>query len=474
MEAHELTHDSLSKTSGLKENNLSMLETIALSVAIIAPTASMSLNISLMSQTAGFSSPLIFIISTIVVGLVSYSIIKFNHQFSTAGSLYAFTEKALGSKMGFTSGWTLLLAYIMLAAGCTAGLGTFSSSLISTLFGVHIPWLLISLISSVVMIVVGVQDAKTSTRLMLIMEGLSILLILILSLVIIYKVGTTTGLSLTPFKTNGNSFSAIGSTSVLGFLSFIGFESASSLGEETKNPKKYIPIAIVSAVFVTGLFYLVCSYSQVIGFGISAAGLKSMSTSTLPLTDLASKFISKGYGIFLILSASLSFFSCALGAACAGARMLFSMSRDRLIHKSLKTVHKKYKTPYMGLLTIIIFAMIVQIVMCKNDGIDVFDDCATIGSLGILISYIFTSVASALYFTRNKLWAKWNLIIPILSIISLLYVLIANIYPVPKFPQNIFPYIVLGWIAVGVIISHKKVSYNDEESYESIVTKNIN
>ncbi|MDD3224557.1 MAG: APC family permease [Clostridium sp.] len=474
MEEPKLKQDNLSKASGLKGNNLNMIETIAMSVAIIAPTASMSLNISLMSQTAGFSSPLIFAISMIVVGLVAYSIIEFNHQFSTAGSLYTFTEKSLGRKMGFVSGWTLLLAYIMLAAGCTAGFGTFSSSLISTLFGVHVSWLLISLIFSVVMIAVGVQDAKTSTRLMLVMEGISILLILILSLVIIYKVGTTSGFSITPFKTNGNSFSAIGSTSVLGFLSFIGFESASSLGEETKNPKKYIPIAIISAVFVTGIFYLVCSYSQVIGFGISAAGLKSMSTATLPLTDLADKFISKGYGTFLILSASLSFFSCALGAACAGARMLFSMSRDNLIHKSMKIVHKKYQTPYVALLTIIIFSMLVQIVMLKNDGIDVFDDCATIGSLAILISYIFTSASSIIYFTKNKIWGKLNLIIPILSIISLIYVLISNIYPIPEFPANTFPYIVLGWIGIGIIISHKQRPYNQEENCESIITKNIN
>lgn len=108
--------------SGLKKDNLSIIETVALSVAIIAPTAAMSLNISLMAQTCSFSAPLVFLISTIVVGLVSYSIIKFNHYISASGSLYAFTKTALGNKMGFTSGWALLLAYIALAGGTAAGL----------------------------------------------------------------------------------------------------------------------------------------------------------------------------------------------------------------------------------------------------------------------------------------------------------------------------------------------------------------
>lgn len=80
--------------SGLKKDNLSIIETVALSVAIIAPTAAMSLNISLMAQTCSFSAPLVFLISTIVVGLVSYSIIKFNHYISASGSLYTFTKNS--------------------------------------------------------------------------------------------------------------------------------------------------------------------------------------------------------------------------------------------------------------------------------------------------------------------------------------------------------------------------------------------
>ena len=386
----------------LKKDNLSIIETVALSVAIIAPTAAMSLNISLMAKTDKFSSPLVFLVSTIIVGLVSYSVIKFNHYISTAGSLYAFTKESLGRRMGFISGWALLLAYMMLAAGCSAGLGTFSSKLLLNVFGVKVGWLPLSLILSILMIIIGISDAKISTRIMLTMEGISILLILILSIVVLFKVGTTRGLSLTPFKLNGIKVSDVGTSSVLAFLSFIGFESASSLGEETKNPRKYIPIAIGSAVFVTGIFYLLSSYAQVVGFGLDAKGLKEITSSTLPLSDLADKYMFKGYGTLLILSGSLSFFSCALGSVCAGARMLFSMSRDGLMHKSMKKVHSKYNTPYVALILIVVVNMIAQIALFNKDGIDVFGYYGTIGSLAILVSYIFTSVGAIVYFTKRK------------------------------------------------------------------------
>ena len=205
--------------SGLKKDNLSIIETVALSVAIIAPTAAMALNVSLMTITCSFSAPLVFLISTIVVGLVSYSIIKFNHYISASGSLYAFTKKSLGDKMGFTSGWALLLAYIMLAGGTAAGFGNFFSGFLAV-FGLNVNWLPISIVSSIAMIFLGIADAKICNRIILIIEGISILLILILSVVILFKVGTTTGLSFVPFKTNGVSTSALASASVFAFLSF--------------------------------------------------------------------------------------------------------------------------------------------------------------------------------------------------------------------------------------------------------------
>ena len=453
------------KNVSLKKNHLNIIETVALSVAIIAPTAAMSLNISLMAKTASFSSPLIFLISMIVVGLVAYSIIKFNQYLSSSGSLYTFTKESLGKKMGFTAGWALLLAYVMLAAGCTAELGSFFGKFLAT-FGINIPWLPIALVFSLVIIYVGIKDAKTTTRIMLSMEGISIFMILILSIVILYKVGTSTGLSVVPFKSNGNSFSALGSTSVFAFLSFIGFESASSFGEEAKNPKKFIPLAIGSAVFVTGLFYLLSSYTQVIGFGVNAQGLKALTASTLPLSDLAAKYMSTSYGTLLILAASLSCFACALGSVCAGARILFAMSRDGIMHSSMMKVHSEHNTPYVAISLIMILAIILQVAMFKIDGIEVFGYYATIGSLAIIVAYLITNMAAIVYFKKIKIRTISNLSIQLISIIALGYVIYSNVYPVPEYPFNVFPYVVLAWIVVGFALCNKFTKEN-RPSYET-------
>ncbi|PWI58668.1 hypothetical protein [Sulfoacidibacillus thermotolerans] len=93
----------------LHKNDLSYIETMGISVAIMAPTAAMALNGSLAASIAGTSVPLTFLLAMITIGFVAFSFIQFNRHFSSSGSVYAFTTASLGPRVGFLSGWTLLL-----------------------------------------------------------------------------------------------------------------------------------------------------------------------------------------------------------------------------------------------------------------------------------------------------------------------------------------------------------------------------
>lgn len=438
------------ESNNLKKDHLNILETMAMSVAIMAPTAAMALNVALMAGISGFSISLVFILGIVVIGLVSVSFITFNRHFSTAGSVYTFTTKSLGKNAGFISGWLLLLTYIVFTAGSVAEVGSFIQSFFEILH-VNVNWLVIAIICTLLIAAISYMDVRISTNVMFILEGISILLIFVLSLVILFKVGSTTGLSATPFKINGNSFSTIGLAVVFAFMSFAGFEGASSLGEETKNPKKLIPIAIISAVFITGLFYLVVSYAQIIGFGINAGGLKALSGSSSPLGDLSQKYISSGYALVIMLGAGLSAFSCALGSASAAGRMLFSMSKEGRLHPSLSKTHKKYQSPYVALGVVIAITFLIILPMFKLPGSAVFGDLGTIGVLSLLLAYLATNIGAIVYFTRKKIWTAKNLIAPVLAIVALAYTFYSNVYPIPAFPSNLFPYIVLGWIVIGIV-----------------------
>ncbi|GMA62027.1 APC family permease [Alicyclobacillus fastidiosus] len=438
----------------LKKDSLSLVETVALSAAVMAPSVSMALNVSLITGLAGYSVTIIFLISVVITFCVSATIIKFNQMFSTSGSLYKFTEYGLGKKVALVSGWALFLAYFTLVVGVSAALGSYLSSLLSTLH-IHVNWLPISLFLSLVMWVLAYRDMNVSTRVMLALEGVSISLILILAGVIFFKTGLH-GLSWAPLGFGSNNFSAIAQGVVMGLLSFAGFECASALGEETRNPKKMIPLVICGTIAGIAIFFLISSYSQVIGYGVTTKGIKALSNSAMPLSNLADKFVSKQYAFLVVLAITMSLFSCVIGCVCTGSRILLSMSRDGNLHKSLSNIHVRFKTPHVSVNTMMIASLLIQIsfyIFTRGDGKDLYDDSAYVTALSMLVAYMFVNASGIVYFYKNKIWKMYQLIIPAVAIVAMLYTAYSNIYPVPPYPMNLAPYITIGFIIAMLIVS---------------------
>lgn len=274
----------------------------------------------------------------------------------------------------------------------------------------------------------------------------------------------TTGLSLAPFKLNGNSFGSIGSAGVFALLCFGGFEGASSLGEESKDPKKVIPFALASTVIVTGLFFVFVSYAQVIGFGVTKSGLTALTKSPSTTVDLSQKYIGKSFAILLTFGASLSAFSSALGSLTAGARTIFTMSRDGYIPPVFTKVHHKHSTPYIALNVMLAVAVVIMCAMFKNDGITTYGYLGTIGALSLLIAYLITCLGAIIYFKAKGIWKVHNLILPTVGLLGLAFAFYSNIYPVPSYPMNLFPYIVLGWTIAGFVFSQLY-----KKSHESVI-----
>ncbi len=437
----------------LKANELTIWEALAVSVAIMAPTAAMALNGSLAASICGTAVPLAFLFALITIALVSYAFIQFNKHFSSSGSVMAFTTASLGPKIGFLSGWALLLTYLAFCGCNAAEVGAFLQNLLS-MFSVNVSWILIAVITTVVVILLSYLDVRVSTRTMLILEVISVCFVLTLTIIILSRGGAAHHLTLKPFTFNGVPFSAVGLASVFAFLSFAGFEGASSMGEETKNPTRVIPLAIMCAVFITGIFYVLVTYAQSVGFGLGADGVKAFANSSAPLGDLAKAFVSPAFAAIIMLGATLSAFSCFLGTVATASRMLFAMGRDGFAHRSLGEVHPKYGSPYVALVIVMVVSIICVACTSYVPGIDAFGYLGTIGVLSLLLAYLVTQIGGMAYFTKKKIWsvAGWMFPIGILAIIMLGYTLWSNIWPIPAPPMNYFPYGVIAWIIIGIVL----------------------
>jgi amino acid transporter len=429
---------------------LGVIEAMALSVGIMAPTAAMALNGSLAASITGTAVALAFLGAVITIILTSYSFIEFSREFAHAGSVYVFNGISFGARMGFLSTWGLMLTYTAFTVASTAEVGLFFQTFLG-LVGVSVHWIFPALAAAALIWFLAHREVRLSTRTTLVVEGVSVLLILALAVVILGR-GGAHGLSLTPFQIPKAGFSAVALASVFGFLSFAGFEGAATLGEETGNPKRSIPRAILAAVLFTGTFYLVISYTQAVGFGLDDKGVAAFAGSTSPLVDLAKSYLGTTMAIVISLGATVSAFASALGTGLGASRLLFALGRDGFGPSALGRVHPTHASPFVAVATIMCIAIAFDLILIEQTGAAVFAYAGTVGVLSLLLVYLATQVAAIKLFRSIGRWRGAQPVIPLLAIGLLGYALYANVYPIPPAPYNYFPYGVLAWVLVGIVI----------------------
>jgi amino acid transporter len=429
---------------------LGVIEAMALSVGIMAPTAAMALNGSLAASITGTAVALAFLGAVITIILTSYSFIEFSRQFAHAGSVYVFNGISFGARMGFLSTWGLMLTYTAFTVASTAEVGLFFQTFLG-LIGVSVHWIFPALAAAALIWFLAHREVKLSTRTTLVVEGVSVLLILALAVVILGR-GGAHGLSLTPFQIPKAGFSAVALASVFGFLSFAGFEGAATLGEETGNPKRSIPRAILAAVLFTGTFYLVISYTQAVGFGLDDKGVAAFAGSTSPLVDLAKSYLGTTMAVVISLGATVSAFASALGTGLGASRLLFALGRDGFGPSALGRVHPTHASPFVAVATIMCIAIAFDLILIEQTGANVFAYAGTVGVLSLLLVYLTTQVAAIKLFRSLGRWRGAQPVIPLIAIGLLGYALYSNLYPIPPVPYNYFPYGVLAWVLVGIVI----------------------
>ncbi len=454
------TSSPVASGPGLRRE-LRFWETIALSIAIMAPTAAMALNGTAPAGLIGRAVPLAFIFATIGVLFVSYAFIRLSRYFSHAGSVFAFSGITLGPRAGFFSGWALLGTYLAFTCASTAEAGTFGVAFLHGIGAVRAAdYFVIAVIAAVLIAVLAFGDIRVATRSLLGFEGVSVILILILMVVIVVKLiaGSTPGgqtITIDAFRIPGGvSFSAVASAAVFGFLSFAGFEGAAALGEETNNPRREIPRAIRTAVIASGGFYILCILVQTWGFGADATGAKAFASSTAPLGDLARSYVGSAMSDAINFGATMSAFASGLGAATAGARILFALSRDTPAAQGLGRTSTRTGAP-AGALTVVLLIGVGAIAGQRIAGVsavNAFFYPGTIGVLSLLVAYIVTNVGAISHlFIRGRRAPLWEIVFPLLGIAFLIYTLYKNVSGV-AFPYSRFPLVVGIWLAVGLAI----------------------
>jgi amino acid transporter len=429
---------------------------VSVSIGVMAPTLAVSITGVAAAGLLGRAASLAYVVAALGVGLVAYGFARLSAEFSSAGSVYAFVGGALGPRAGFVAGWALLGTYLIFPVVSISAIAIFGRAFLrSTGIAAHAPWLPLALVGWALVWLIASRAIVTAARTLLLFEVVSVALILVLMAIIFGKLAfggapAGRGLSLDVVSLPpGTSLSTIALASVFGFLSYAGFESAGSLGEESTDPRRMIPRSMAAAIAFGAVFYVLCVALQTLGFGTDAAGVRAFAASPAPLGELAKGYVGTGMADALNLAAIISAIGAGLGCASVAARMLFALGRDRLLDERLAAVSPT-GAPAGGLAFVMALDLVILVVFgaAKAKPFNVFFYFATIGTLSLLAMYVMTNVAAGRFLAARG--ARAELALPVAGIAVAGYVLYHNIWPVPDAPYNAFPYVVAGWLVVGV------------------------
>ncbi|MCL1469616.1 APC family permease [Argonema antarcticum] len=437
---------------GLKPECLPYREVLAQSIAVIAPTTTPAANLALIFAAAGNGTWLSFLIGMIGLVFVSLNINQFARRSASPGSLYSYIVKGLGPTAGVLCGWALVLAYLFTGTATLCGFAHFGAILIGHI-GIHPSPITMLAIGAGIAWYMAYKDISLSATMMLLLEGVSVGLILILALIVWAQKGFA--LDMAQITLHGATPGGVAMGLVLVVFGFSGFESATSLGDEAKDPLKTIPKSVIQSTLLAGLFFIMTAFIVVLGFsGLSV----SLADTEEPLTVLAQQAGVGLLGELISISALLSFFACVLGSINPAARIFFMMARHGLFHTSVGAAHSSNRTPHIAVTMSALIMFLVPASLCLF-GVKLFESMAytgTISTYGFLLVYILISIAAPVYLYRLKKLQPLDIVFSVLGVAFMLIPVLgtlgipgSNLFPVPESPYNAFPFLFLLYLIAG-------------------------
>jgi amino acid transporter len=440
--------NAVPESYGLHVGVLGPIETLAQSVSAMAPSTSPSLTIPLVFALAGNATWFVYLMATGATLLVGFCISRFAKLSASPGSLYSYTADTLPPILGVVAAWGLLLAYITTGASVAGGALYYTNLVAQQFFGVEPPALMTLLLVCGIAGYIAYRDVKLSAELMLWIEVGSVSLIVLVLTILPIRFGLH--LDMDQLHLKGASLSALGPALVLSMFSFVGFEAATTLGSEARNPLHTIPRAVLQCAILAGVFFMLCSYSEVLGFRGESGRL---SESTSPLHHLAEKAGVAPLGVGIDFGALISMFACTLACTTAAARVLLRMAHGGLLPKLLESTNKKHGTPgpAVAVSAIVMFAATAGMQLRAFTGSDMYDLLGSLSVFGFLTAYAL--VALALPFARRAAGQHSHLLagISIFTVLVLVLIAVFDLRSTADVLHARIPWIYLGYIAVGMV-----------------------
>lgn len=440
----------------LRRNALGLRHAIVISVAVMSPAASVFFNTIPQAGFVGAAIPLCYVIGFVVALLVANQYSEFSRVIPSSGSAYTFVTEGLGLRLGFITAWVGLIAVMIGVPYSFILLGANLQALVMRWFGLDVHWSFWFVLALGVAFAFCYWGIRQSMNIDLTFLAFEIGVCLVLAVIVLFHVGQQGGLSAVPFSPSsvpqgGDLTVGI----VLAVLSYIGFESAAALGEETKNPRRNIPRAVFGSMIVVGLFYVLMAYVGTVGYGVDRM-VTGFANDAAPFDTIGRHYSGPFFVVLIDLVGLLSFFGAALAIINGGARIIYTVGRDGLFPGWTAWLHPVRQNPVGAIAGLCIFGLVVGLLLgFIMTPIGAFGFLGTLDALFVLIIYALVCIASIRFFWRKRR-AQFNIfrhgVVPVLGMLLILTIFaFVAIAPAP-FPLNLIPFILAIWVLSGVAL----------------------
>jgi amino acid transporter len=448
---------------GLRRNAVGLPGLVAQSLGVTAPEISAVVIAAVVATKVGAFTPLAFLVAG--VGAVGLALIygRFARYIPSAGGTYSIIRAGLGRDAGFLSGWTVLAVGVVFVPGLLIA----AAFLLQNFFGLVAPhhpffytsWWGWAFLLGGLLVAISYLGIQISARVLLALTAIGVTMLLVLDIVILAKGGAHGWAwgSISPWSTHGFGLGFFALGVGIAMTGFSGFETAVFLAEEAHTPKRQVPKAVLGAIVLAIVFFIVTTFAIVTGYGMSKAGTQWPQDSGGAVVGLSAQYLTLWFGKLLLLLLAISAFASALGTANFTTRVAFSWGHDGYLPRVFGRTHPRFKSPDVAIaaLAVVTAAVFVGGLVWQgrsvNDAVTFFGWLLQVGATGILPVYALVGLAGAVFASRTGGNAVDRYLAPLLAVVVTVAAEVTEFYG----QQGIYrwaPYVMLAWIGLGVLV----------------------
>ncbi|WP_243060125.1 APC family permease [Nocardioides sp. SR21] len=422
----------------LARNRLGVIGIVFFVVAAAAPLVGMTGAVPVAIVLGnGAAAPGAYLAAGVVLLIFSVGYAAMSHRVTNTGAFFAYVGRGLGIVPGVGSAFVSLLTYLGIQLAVYGFFGGVAAPQFDAELGIDLAWWVWALFAWAIVTALSALQVDIGAKLLGVLMLLEVLSLLLVAVAVLFQGGGPDGLDFAASFAPSNIFAgglagSAGIALAFAFASYIGFEATAIYAEETKDPKRNVPIATYAAVSLIAILFALTSWAVVSGVGsddvvnqvatISAVEGTPLADPAAVLFSVADEYVGSWLAELMSWLVLSSLFAGLLAFQNSAARYFFSMGRAGVLPRALDRVNGRGAPIAATLATSVVTgAVILLFIVTDRDPIlHMFYWFSGMAVLAILLVEILVSLAVIVYFRREGDRRVWNTVIaPVLAIVGL-------------------------------------------------------